>query len=66
MMETGHTIARLDPADFPKCGNIWDMERQSGLAERVLGELLCACILGWVLRRFFSLARTPGASMRNF
>lgn len=46
MMETGHTIARLDPADFPKCGNIWDMERQSGLAERFLGELLCACMPG--------------------
>lgn len=40
-MESAYTITRLDPADFRKCGNIWDMERQSGLAERFRRELLC-------------------------
>ena len=39
-MEADHTIAGLDPADFKKCGNIWDMERQSALAERFYQELL--------------------------
>lgn len=50
MMETGHTIARLDPADFQKCGNIWDMERQSGLAERFLRELLCGNRITYVYK----------------
>lgn len=40
-MESAYTITRLDPADFPKCGNIWDLERQSGLAERFCRELIC-------------------------
>ena len=50
MMETGHTIARLDPADLPKCGNIWDMERQSGLAERFRRELLCGDRITYVYK----------------
>lgn len=40
-MESAYTITRLDPADFRKCGNIWDMERQPSLAERFCRELLC-------------------------
>lgn len=40
-MEHAHTIIRLDPADFHKCGNIWDMERRPDLAERFHRELLC-------------------------
>jgi ribosomal protein S18 acetylase RimI-like enzyme len=33
-------IVRLDIADFDQCGNIWDMQRQSDLAERFCSELL--------------------------
>lgn len=40
-MESAYTITRLDPADFQKCGSIWDIERQSGMAERFRRELLC-------------------------
>lgn len=40
-MESAYTITRLDPADFQRCGGIWDMERQSALAERFYQELLC-------------------------
>lgn len=40
-MENAYDIIRLDPADFSKCGNIWDMERRPDLAERFLRELLC-------------------------
>lgn len=39
-METDHSITRLDPSDFSKCGSIWNMERQSELAERFYQELL--------------------------
>lgn len=40
-MEDTYDIIRLDPADFPKCGNIWDMKRRPDLAERFYRELLC-------------------------
>lgn len=49
-MENAYTIARLDSVDFPKCGNIWDMERQSGLAERFYRELLCGNRITYVCR----------------
>lgn len=39
-MEIEHSITRLDPADFRKCGSIWDMDCQSDLAERFYRELL--------------------------
>lgn len=39
-MEADYTITRLAPADFGKCGNIWNMDRQSALAERFYREIL--------------------------
>lgn len=33
-------IVRLDPADFKKCGSIWDMQKQSELAEQFYNEIL--------------------------
>ena len=39
-MEDGCVIVRLDPADFKKCGNIWNMARQPELAERFYREIL--------------------------
>lgn len=33
-------IMRLDPADYSRCGNIWDMQRMSDLAEQMLPELI--------------------------
>lgn len=39
-MEADYTIIRLVPADFEKCGNIWNMDRQSELAERFYREIL--------------------------
>lgn len=35
-----HEIIALDIADFNKCGNIWNMEKQSALAEQFYRELL--------------------------
>ena len=32
-------IVRLSISDFEKCGNIWDMQKQSDLAERFLREM---------------------------
>ena len=32
-------IIRLDLSDFDKCGNIWDMQKQSELAARFLREM---------------------------
>ena len=43
----GH-IRRLTPDEFPKCGNIWDMERHADLAERFLSELQSGNRLTWV------------------
>lgn len=39
-MEADYTIIRLAPANFRKCGNIWNMDRQSELAERFYREIL--------------------------
>ena len=39
-MEIEHSMTRLDPDDFRKCGSIWDMERQSDLAKRFYRELV--------------------------
>ena len=36
---TEYTIIRLDPEDFPKCGNIWDMERHREQAAGWLAQL---------------------------
>ncbi len=33
-------ISVLDPVNFYKCGNIWDMERQPTLAKKFYNELL--------------------------
>ena len=33
-------IIRLSPEEFPKCGNIWDMERHRDQAEEWLSQLL--------------------------
>jgi ribosomal protein S18 acetylase RimI-like enzyme len=41
-------IRRLTPDEFPKCGNIWDMERHADLAERFLSELQSGNRLTWV------------------
>ena len=35
-----YIITRLDPIDFKKCSNIWDMERQADLAKQFYQELL--------------------------
>ena len=35
-----YIITKLDPVDFTKCGNIWDMNRQADLAEHFYQELL--------------------------
>lgn len=39
-MEADYTIIRLAPADFRKCGNIWNMDRQPELAARFYREML--------------------------
>ncbi len=43
----GH-IRRLTLDEFPKCGNIWDMERHRELAARFLSELHSGNRLTWV------------------
>ena len=43
----GH-IRRLTLDEFPKCGNIWDMERHRELAARFLSELRSGNRLTWV------------------
>lgn len=35
-----HKIIRLKPSDYEKCGNIWDMQRQSDLAAQLYQRLL--------------------------
>ena len=47
-MEMDYTITRLDSANFKKCGNVWDMERNKHLAERFYQELLCGNRLTFV------------------
>ena len=49
-METDGEIIRLAPDGFRKCGNIWDMERQSELAERFYRELLSGNRITYVFR----------------
>ncbi len=39
-MESPYAISRLDPADFRRCGNIWNMEQRSDLAGRFYRELV--------------------------
>ena len=43
----GH-IRELTLDEFPKCGNIWDMERHADLAARFLSELQSGNRLTWV------------------
>ena len=43
----GH-IHRLTLDEFPKCGNIWDMERHADLAARFLRELHSGNRMTWV------------------
>ncbi len=43
----GH-IRPLTPDEFPKCSNIWDMERHRELAARFLTELQSGNRLTWV------------------
>lgn len=40
-MEMDYAITKLDPIDFKKCSNIWNMERQADLAKQFYQELLC-------------------------
>ena len=35
-----YEIVRLDPEDYHKCGNIWDMTKQSALADQFYDEIL--------------------------
>ena len=35
-----YKIIKLDPKNFKKCSNIWDMKRHADLAEKFYGELL--------------------------
>ena len=35
-----YIITKLNPIDFKKCNNIWDMERQANLAKQFYQELL--------------------------
>ena len=46
-----HEIIKLSPGDFEKCGNIWDMERQSGLAKQFYGELTSGGRITYVYKR---------------
>lgn len=39
-MDKNYKITELDPAEFKKCGYIWDMDRQSELAEKFYRQLL--------------------------
>ena len=39
MIRQNMNIEQLKIEDFPKCGNIWDMKKRKGLAEKFLGEL---------------------------
>ena len=34
-------IVKLDISDYKKCSNIWDMKKQSQLAQKMYEELLC-------------------------
>ena len=45
------TIRPLSIEEFPKCGNIWNMERHTELAERFLSELRSGSRLTWVYER---------------
>ena len=42
------TIHPLNIEEYPKCGNIWDMERHADLAARFLSELRFGNRLTWV------------------
>ena len=44
-------IKPLTLEEFPKCGNIWNMERHTELAERFLSELCSGSRLTWVYER---------------
>ena len=46
----GH-IHQLTLDEFPKCGNIWDMEKHAELAARFLSELQNGNRLTWVYER---------------
>ena len=43
-----YQILPLSPEDFPKCGNIWDMERHQQQAEEWLAQLRAGNRLTWV------------------
>lgn len=45
-----HAIISLSPADFPKCGAIWNMERQPKLAERFYHELVSGARVTYVCK----------------
>ena len=42
------SIRQLKPEEFPKCGNIWDMERHRESAARFLSELRSGNRMTWV------------------
>ena len=44
-------IRQLSLEEFPKCGNIWNMEKHAELAERFLSELRSGSRLTWVYER---------------
>ncbi len=41
-------IIRLSPEEFPKCGNIWDMERHRDQAEEWLAQLLAGSRMTYI------------------
>ena len=42
------SIRQLKPEEYPKCRNIWDMERHADLAARFLSELQSGNRMTWV------------------
>ena len=45
------SIRQLSLEEFPKCGNIWNMEKHAELAERFLSALRSGNRLTWVYER---------------
>lgn len=45
-----YIITKLDPADFEKCSNIWDMKKQSNLAKQFYQELISGNRITYILQ----------------
>ncbi|MCH5198018.1 MAG: GNAT family N-acetyltransferase [Oscillospiraceae bacterium] len=49
-METDYIITKLDPIDFKKCCNIWDIDKHADLAEKFCQELLSGNRITYILQ----------------